>query len=488
MKLADVFPGWALRRAQARARLEAIDRLYTAARPSRFRSAPRDMSDGTSAVGAASIRLWAWSRHLDQNYDVVSGLLNTLAYQSSTITVVPMVAFPTGRPAEAMNARLRELWMDWVDVADLSGQYDWISLQSEIARTWHRDGEMFQRHHLGSPSISYEGPIPYALEPLEPDLVPLDDTRMTPSSTQVIQGVHLSETARPVAYSTYTRHPGSTVAGQELTTITVPASQIDHLAWRRRLHQIRGVTVLAPIIERMANLRDYEESEEVAAKLASTIFSSINRAPELADGSELIGASGEREAYMQPGVMIDDLAPGETVQLHSNPRPSSQMTEYRHEMIRAICAAAEASYSTVSGDYDGTYSSQRQQLVEIRPRYQQHRDRFVARSLRPTYRRFVLACQQAGLVPTNTTIDETTMFRADYLGPPDPWVDPLKEAQADSLELYELQTESKQGLARRRGRNYDRVRQERELDPVLPAAPGNIGASVAADPEDVQAA
>lgn len=46
-----------------------------------------------------------------------------------------------------------------------------------------------------------------------------------------------------------------------------------HLAMRKRSHQLRGIARLHGVITRLADIKDYEESERVAARIVAALVS-----------------------------------------------------------------------------------------------------------------------------------------------------------------------------------------------------------------------
>ena len=67
---------------------------------------------------------------------------------------------------------------------------------------------------------------------------------------------------------------------------------------------------------------------------------------------------------MAPGMIFDSLLPGESVEILDANRPNSALIDFRSAMLKMVAAGAGSSYSSIARDYDGTYSSQRQELVE----------------------------------------------------------------------------------------------------------------------------
>lgn len=98
--------------------------------------------------------------------------------------------------------------------------------------------------------------------------------------------------------------------------------------------------------------------------------------------------------------------------------------------LRAVAAGVRGSFSSIARNYDGTYSAQRQELVEAQEGYAILQDNFIAAVSRPVYRRWLATAITAGVIDVPTDTDMATLFNAVYSGPVMPWIDPLKEANA----------------------------------------------------------
>jgi len=110
-------------------------------------------------------------------------------------------------------------------------------------------------------------------------------------------------------------------------------------------------------------------------------------------------------------------------------RPSAQVVPWRSGQIKAAVAGVRASYSSVARDYGGSYSSQRQELVESTIGYEVIQDEFVSQWSRPIYRNW-LEMELLNDLKLPADLDRDTLFDALYLAPTMPWIDPKKEADA----------------------------------------------------------
>ena len=66
-------------------------------------------------------------------------------------------------------------------------------------------------------------------------------------------------------------------------------------------------------------------------------------------------------------------------------RPSALLNDFRNAMLRAVASGTSSSFSSISKDYNGTYSAQRQELVEQSVHYAVLRDEFIEQFSRPVH-------------------------------------------------------------------------------------------------------
>ena len=107
-----ISPSFALQRAKARQMLGA----YEAAKPRRNRKMMGE-SRGPDLVANESLEsLRAQARFLDENYDIVTGALDTLVARTvgpKGIMVEPMVKTIDGDLHDDVNSQLNELFNEW---------------------------------------------------------------------------------------------------------------------------------------------------------------------------------------------------------------------------------------------------------------------------------------------------------------------------------------------------------------------------------------
>ena len=441
-------PRWGYRRAQFRQALAA----YEAAKPSRLRKTGADNSSGDAVVGVAGAALRGYSRQLEQNYDIAESVLKVLINNTvghNGISREPMPRKKDGTLHAEFAKQLLSLWTDWALMPEVTGEHDYAAMERLAARTWFRDGELLIQLLEGKVNgLDHGTRVPFSVELIESDHLPFD---YDDESKGITQGVERNAWGRPRAYHIYKEHPGGTGYRFEYKTKRVGADRMLHPKIANRIRQARGVSVFAAVLRRLEDLKDYEESERIAARVAAALTGFIKKgqadtysAPD--DGNT------DRAFSMKPGMIFDGLREGEDVGTIDSNRPSSLLTPFHDAMTRFTAAGTGTSYSSISKNYNGTYSAQRQELVEGWGNYMAITSLLVGQISRPIWRRFVSTAIASGLVKLPRDLDIHTLYDADFRGPAMPWIDPVKEATGNKL-LDRAGYKSPQQIIRDRGGN-----------------------------------
>jgi len=431
-------PTAGVRRQQARTILS----YYEAAKPSNLRKGRREANTGNVAVGRAGTSLREQVRHLEQNHDLVLGAINALVNNivgPAGIGIEPQPRSLDGEIHDAFAQRLAELYKDWCKLPEVTREHDFASAQRLACRTWVRDGEVLAQLVEGiSPVIQHGSSVPLSIELMEPDHVPLQmtalDTQYVVNGNNVVHGIEINGWGKPVAFWVYKEHPGDyPVYAKGPALKRVSADRMLKLANITRIRQLRGVSAFAAVIERLEDLKDYEESERVAAKVAASMAAYIKKGgadiytpPESAN-------EPQRSIRFQAGMVFDDLKPGEEIGTIDTNRPNPNLETYRSGQLRAAASAIGLTYSTMSRNYNGTYSAQRQELVEGWSSYAVLSDEFAKKFVRPIYERFIDMAIASGQLRVPMDVDMETVYDCLFIAPQMPWIDPEKEAKANAV-------------------------------------------------------
>ncbi|MGE8282823.1 MAG: phage portal protein [Stenotrophomonas lactitubi] len=412
-----------------------IARAHEVTRPSRNRKLARDWGSGNAIAGMDARQLRDQARHLERDLDLADNALNVLVQNTvgAGIDVLSAPRLP-GQPINRdLALQLDDLWDAWWDAPEATRTHDYGMCQQLLARSWFRDGDAFYQDLIGAvPFFEHGTVVPYSFEMLEADLVPLD---FNDPARNILQGVERNAWGRPIAFHVYKSHPGDPM-GTRLETKRVSAEFMHCIALMKRLHQVRGLSVFASAMSRFEDVKDYEESERIAAKVAASMTFQIKKGSGEQYGADLGGQAilqdgvPIRELRLAPGAIFDDLLPGESIESLGTDRPNPNAATWRKEQLRAAAGGIGVSYSSLSLDYNGTYSAQRQELVEKWGSYLMLAERFIALCVRPQRMRFVEACVLSGRLrlPRGWTLRD--LAASTYVRPVMPWIDPLKEAYA----------------------------------------------------------
>ena len=467
-------PGAAVKRAQARTVLA----YYEAAKSDRLRKGRREKGSGNTAVLQAGVTLRQSARHLEQNYDLALGVLNTLVANivgPNGIGIEPQPRLEDGSIDDVLARQIMALWKNWCLCPEVTRQHDWASTQRMLARSWLRDGEVFGQLLAGpTPGLNHNTIVPFSIEMFEADFVPLE---VKGAAKTVVQGVELDTWGKPTNYFVCVTNPLE--ATGEVATKKIPAAKIFHLKNVHRIRQVRGVSVFASVLNRFDDLKDYEESERIAAKIAASMAAYIKKgAPDSYEPGP--GAEGQRSLKFRPGMVFDDLKPGEEIGMIDTNRPNPNLETYRSGQLKAIAAGAGPTYSSIARTYDGTYSAQRQELIEGYVVYGTLSNEFIGRIVRPIYEQFVTTAFAKNLLPRDTGAVPTSITDAAFMPPAMPWIDPKKEAEAFGVLEDRCYVSAPEVIRRRGGNPTDTL--EQQANWLLAKAARGVPANAAVQP------
>jgi lambda family phage portal protein len=403
------------------ARLRYGARAYDAAKADPYRPRRGDANSGTRNAELGATRLREYARWFEDNEGLAVAILNELVDSviGTGLTVAPLIRTRAGQLATDVNQDIARRWTAWWSRPEVTGQHPGPELERLVARTWLRDGEVFVALH---PDMA-----PLALEAFEADYCPYD---LIDSKRGIANGIEMDRYGRPVGYWLYTAHPGDwgSAGSAWSNTRRLSADRVLHVRLVRRLHQVRGVSVFASAFTRARDLLEYDETERIGARVAASFSAVITRtssvAPPQRDGATY------REVKLRPGVIMDPLLPGEGVQLLDPKRPTTAYDAFTSKQTRYVAGGCGVRYSAIARDYGGTYSSQRQELVEARAHYDVLRDYLVHTFYRPVRSAWLNALLLRGELRLPRDLDGATLYDAEYRGPVLPWIDPAKEIDA----------------------------------------------------------
>ena len=479
-----LFPKFKARWLMERRLLENV-RTYDAAQSSNFRPNLMNITSGDGVMNITGSKLRQLARHMDENHDLVVAVLDDLVNNTigAGVMPAPMVrqAGTKKKLAEAVNDQILDLWEEWSEYPETTGEFAMSPMERIVARSLFRDGELFIQNVLDK-RFRFRSDVPYVMELLEADFVPFE---YYDQERNVLHGVECDAWNTPIGYYVLRNHPGDPLGGIPVTLgdlKRIPAEAMIHLKFTRRLRQRRGVPVLHAVINRLRDLKDYEESERIAAKVAADLTAFIKRN---AENQYTAVVNGQRQFQMSAGSFFE-LQPGEDVGTIQSDRPNANLVTFRDAMLRAVAGGTGTRFSSIARNYNGTYSAQRQELVEGAIAYRAQFAYLCAHFYRPVYQNFVTTAWLSGALKLPRGVDLNSLKRCDFRAPALPWIDPAKEATA-YRELVDAQLESRQEIMRQRGRDpgkvWDEIEQEQQSG-LFVSAVDKAGATDAVTPAD----
>ncbi|HCS4064928.1 TPA: phage portal protein, partial [Salmonella enterica] len=222
----------------------AVIKAYEAAIPTRTHKIKRENRNANQLNQIAGKSLREQARWFDNNHDLVVGALDKMEERiigAKGIIVEPQPLTVAGMLNQELAEQIRTRWAEWSVSPDVTGQYTRPVLERLLLRTWLRDGEVFSQMVAGKmPGLEPVAGVPFWLEAMEPDYVPMEKTD---SANNLIQGIYFNDWQRPKSYIVCKSWPGFATA--MVATKLIDAENMLHLKFTRRLNQARGVTLLA---------------------------------------------------------------------------------------------------------------------------------------------------------------------------------------------------------------------------------------------------
>ncbi len=458
-------PKAGIQRAQQRAYFEAIKaatRGYEAARPSRKRPFSRDNSAGNALARRSAVAIRNQARQLERDHDIARGILDKLVdftIGPNGITVEPQPKRLNGTLHEELAAELDTAYRLWSEWPEVTWTHSRPQMERLAQRSRYRDGEVFGRQIGGwRDDLTHGSEVPLSIQMLEADHCPHDWEGVTGN---VRQGIESDAWGRAIAYHFYRNHPGDDRAFSSLDTIRDIAENVLHVRCVDRIGQMRGISAFAPIITRLQDIFDYEDNERIAAKLASSLVFGIQTGdPANFDPTKVQYDPAQPPIYrLDGGMVVASPHPGAGVTMFDTKRPNTNAEPFVNGQLRRVSSGVGLSYSAVSRDYNGTYSAQRQELVENWPHYHAETGVFVAQWSRPSYQAFVRWWALARGVALPADLDRSTVADAEYLGPSMPVIDPEKEVNSQIMLVQAAFRSSSQVIRQLGGNRTETYRQ-----------------------------
>lgn len=332
---------------------------------------------------------------------------------------------------EQANRVIEREWNKWCKRKHTTptGRQSWIDICKLALRSTVRDGDVLLQLLRG-----YNNEHGFAVQLIEADMLDLHHNNYKmQDGGEIRMGVELNSMGRPNAYHILTAHPGET-SDTSRRRVRINADDIVHLYNPERISQTRGVPWMVSAMTRLQMLAGYEESELVASRVAASKMGFLTK-----DANSEHYTGEEDTDYnlimeSEPGT-IEELPTGMSFQEWNPTHPTTAYKDFVKSTLRGISAGLNISYNTLANDLEGVnYSSIRAGLFEEREHYKSVQNWFVDSFVQPVFDAWLEASILNGVFPFNITKMEK-MNKPKWCARRWPWVDPLKDMQANILAM-----------------------------------------------------
>lgn len=403
------------------------------------------------------------TRDMSRNNPIAAGAIDGMVVSSigGGLTAQPNIDREflglTDEKADKWEARLEMLWTAYADSTecDIEGETTFGELQAIAFRSVLESGDVLRLRRF---TYDKQSGAPRDGERFATKIQLVEADRITnpqymPDNNRVAGGVEVDENGRVVAYHVQTTHPGETVyytGAQKWTRIPTRDPNTGMrvaklMVSRMRVGQRRGVPLLAPVVRALKQVERYTHSELMAAVISSyfTVFVKSEAAGEesplgMIQGEDAESTTGPGELQLGAG-LINDLAPGESIEFANPARPNAQFDPFVMSILRQIGMAIGVPYEVLIKHFSASYSASRGAILEAYKTYQMRRQWLVRNFCAPAYADFVDECVARGMIEAPEYFTDP-MVRDAYLrcawsGAAVPQIDPLKEANAAKVRI-----------------------------------------------------
>jgi lambda family phage portal protein len=324
------------------------------------------------------------------------------------ITLLPKIS------SQDLKAVLLDTWNAWIDVADVDGLLNFYGLQALAARMMFIDGEVFVRFTTD------------AAGSLRLQLLPAEFIDTTITRDNVIAGVEFDSVGRRTAFYIYEWHPGNLLRLPKSNR--VPSTEVLQIFRPVIPGQVRGVSALLPIMQKLNDLDQFDRATLVKQKTGALLTGFITTPNENPLGAAKAD-DGTWTASLEPGT-IQRLSPGESLEF-SDPPETAGYSDFAKTQLRLIASGLGLPYNILSGDLsDTSYSSARVGLIEFRKYVDALQWQFVHMFCRPVFQRWVELEVLRGALPVAENGVLAYIRNVSWAPPAMQMTDPQREVDA----------------------------------------------------------
>lgn len=309
------------------------------------------------------------------------------------------------------------------------------------------------------------------------------------------QGIEIKDN-EITAYYIFDKHPGSIDFDYKYTKVEAfgrltGRRNILHMMESERPEQLRGVPFLAPVIESLKQLGQYTHAELTAAVIGSlfTVFVTHNTSSgELGNGlnySEQIDDEDITSYELGAGTMVN-LQNGEGVEFADPSRPNTAFDAFVDSIVKQVGTALEIPYELLVKHFSASYSASRAALLEAWKMFRMRRFWLASDFCQPIYEEWLTEAVAKGRIYAPRFFDDPIIrnayCKAEWHGPSQGQIDPLKEVNAATKRIEEGLSTRQKEAAELTGTDFNvninqRIKEEIKINELKNLQGGNQNSS-----------
>ena len=292
----------------------------------------------------------------------------------------------------------------------------------------------------------------------------------------IIRGVELDKrTGRHVAYWIKPAQVND-VGGEEWVPVRIDARRCRYVSLLTLTGQVRGISLLAPIVVSTQRLGGYLDSEMLAAEMKAQwayMVQSSDDSPDLVstladdDSVAVVDSDGNRMERLSPGSVYYG-RPGDKIQAIGPNVPQGDSVPWINLIEQSIAQGLDLSAIELSRDYSRVnFSSARAAFNRDRKTYESLQRWLIDHALNRVWELWVRGSVLVGRPgfpsPQQFLADPDTHLRVRWRTPGWATVNPLDDAQAQRIMLQDG-TLTREEIIAARGGDWEEVARQRELE------------------------
>lgn len=396
----------------------------------------------------------------------------------------------TETQAEAWGRAALDIWQDWAESqdCDLTRMQDFAGLEDLVYRSRLLSGDCvwIERYRPRRGRL-----LGTAIQVVEADRI--SNPNRDVDRPDRAGGIEMDADGAPIAVHVASHHDIDTAYSGAATWQRIP---VYDRSGRRLVHMVHGerwrpdmtrfAPMLAPVIAQLKDRSRYSEAELVAA-VVSACFAIGMKSPDggLASGLPGTGTDGAtvteggQEIKLTDPGQVFDLGLDEEIQTFSPGRPNPQFAPFVDALAQEVGAGTDVPVEMLLKSFNASYSASRAALEMAWSFFRVDRARHVSQFCKPAYEAVIAEAVARGLLDApgffGDPLRRRAWLKATWMGPARPTIDPVKDAQADEINLNTLRVTSRTRIAAERfGADYRDIARRRAQDEAIeptPAAP-----------------